>query len=283
MPHTQSPLQRDASSIHPSPLEDEIKSITHSIASLLHELIEEDDNRKGYHTSPSSILTGLRTAESSNEETSQEIERDLNLILYKVSEGYKTLARTLQLQAAEKPELYHESVQSLRKLEKGLQLNFHNKIAYTRSVLDFFSGKSWKEILKLTSHDIQELYRPARDLYEIGHYERSALILGFLAWIDSKNADLWIFFGHALYYSSQYNEAIKAYYIASQCIPDEPWPHIYTAACYLAQFDSELYSSSLKIALQKEEAKGPKKDSELIQLIQEHLKECKQPNGAFPA
>ncbi|MGR3951958.1 MAG: hypothetical protein QRY74_03500 [Chlamydia sp.] len=131
--------------------------------------------------------------------------------------AYRTKDPNLQL-------ALHEIASALKPLK--------NSIKYTKALLDFHSGKSWQEVLSLSRDALCAIYLCAKSLYESNQFIEASSVFGFLAWIDSKNGEIWTILGHSLYQEESYSRAISAYTVASTLLVNNPWPAIYASqAC----------------------------------------------------
>ncbi len=146
-----------------------------------------------------------------------------------------------------------------------------NATLYTKALLEFHSGKSWQEVLSLSRDSLSHIYLFGKKFYETGLFEESSEIFGFIAWIDSKNCEIWTILGHSLYHASHYRRAISAYTVAYTIKPENTWAYIYASQASEAIGDYEKSSFLLHQALESELALNEKSDTNLIEYLKHRI------------
>ena len=200
-----------------------------------------------------------------------------------IPQGYAALSQSIESLEIQDPALYSKSRNAFNALQNKLHTHLGNKRSYTRAILDYFSGKEWKEILDISNQEMQSLYLPAKAVFEQGNYEKAQLLFSFLAWIDISNINFILYLGHSLYHSSHFEKALKTYLTAAHILSHDPWPVIYAASCYLAMNDIDAFRHALRSALQIEEMRE-NKDADLIAQLKEQLeidREAEHPSSGL--
>jgi tetratricopeptide (TPR) repeat protein len=165
-----------------------------------------------------------------------------------------------------------------RRLEVELTKAFdsvHSAPTFTQIILKVVSGETWREALRLPRDIIDLLYLGAKALFENGQYSEAMDSFAFLAWFDARQYEFWMALGHAQFHTAHYNAAISSYGIALQCLPEESWPDVYSAACFEALGDFEQASRCILAALNQEKKKA-EPDHGLIMALDEKLNKYRQ-------
>ena len=158
-----------------------------------------------------------------------------------------------------------------QQLEKELANAFdriHTPAFFTQAILKVVSGQTWREAFRLPRETVDLLYIGAKGLFDEGLFSEAMDSFAFLAWFEARQYDFWIALGHSQFHSAQYSAAIGSYSIAFECLPEESWPDIYSAACFEALGDIKAARLSIATALTREKKK-PKPNQELIRALEE--------------
>jgi len=150
---------------------------------------------------------------------------------------------------------------------------------FTKLILKIFGGASWREALSVSKETLDVLYMGAKAVFEAGRFEEAISCFTFLCWFDSKQYDFWLGLAHSQFRHSDYQSAVSSYGVASGCVPEESWPHIYAAASFEALGDLEQASISLRDGIAAEKAKQ-EPDALLLQSLSHKLDEYQR---GFPA
>ena len=95
---------------------------------------------------------------------------------------------------------------------------------------------------------------------------------------DAFYFDFWMALGNSELHSTHYEKAASSYHIASLLLPEESWPHIYSASCYEALGQHEDALLALKQGIEKEKKKESS-DPSLLKILNEKREELKmRPN-----
>ncbi len=105
--------------------------------------------------------------------------------------------------------------------------------------LQLIEGKTWRELLDFHDDILQMLYRGASHVFEQKQYADAEFAFSFLTTLDPTQYAFWIGLGHAAYHSQHPDVAINAYAMASFCLPNAIWPHIYAANVFEAHQDKQ--------------------------------------------
>jgi len=150
-----------------------------------------------------------------------------------------------QLHAMKDPEI----IAALPQLEDELSSKLRGIIfspTFTQIILRVVSGETWRESLRLPKETIEFLYKGARAIFEEGRFEEAIDCFTFLSWFDSRQYDFWMALGHSQFHCANHEGAISAYGIASHCLPQNSWPHIYSATCFEAMGDYDQAARCMK-------------------------------------
>jgi tetratricopeptide (TPR) repeat protein len=151
----------------------------------------------------------------------------------------------------------------------------HSSPTFTQIVLNVVSGQTWREALRLSRDTIDLLYVGAKVMFEDGRFTEAMDSFAFLAWFDARQYDFWMALGHTQFHTALYNGAISSYGIALQCLPEESWPEIYSAACFEALGDLEQAARCITTALTRERKKAGS-DQGLIRALEEKLEKYRR-------
>ena len=165
-----------------------------------------------------------------------------------------------------------------RRLEDDLSKAFDSILSpaiFTQVVLKVVSGQTWREAFRLPRDTIDLLYSGAKTMFEDGRFTEAMDCFAFLAWFDARQYEFWMALGHTQFHTAQYNAAISSYGIALQCLPDESWPEIYSAACFEAIGDLEQAGRCITTALTREKMKA-EPDQGLIKALEEKIDKYRQ-------
>jgi hypothetical protein len=199
----------------------------------------------------------------------EDVEKEINAYKQNCFDGLNAiLTRLIEYPAlsGEVQTLKNELSSSLKKIESPQK--------FTLALLDVASGKSWREALKIEKKWLEILYQGAKSIYEDGHFDNAEKAFIFLTWFDSFYYDFWMALGNAELHSAQYQKASASYKVASILLPEESWPHIYSASCFEALGDQELALQALNQGLEKESNKISS-DTSLLKILKEKIEELK--------
>jgi tetratricopeptide (TPR) repeat protein len=163
-------------------------------------------------------------------------------------------------------------------LEHNLSSKFHTIISskdFTQIVLRIVSGETWRESLRLPRDTIDLLYTGAKAIFEDGRFQEATDCFAFLSWFDARQYDFWMALGHSQFHCAHHEGAISSYGVASHCLPEESWPHIYSATCFEALGDFEQASQCMKEGIGLERKK-PSSDRELILALERKIDQYRQ-------
>jgi tetratricopeptide (TPR) repeat protein len=152
-----------------------------------------------------------------------------------------------------------EAIKDLPQLEHDLSTKLHgitSSPSFTQIVLRVVSGETWRESLRLPKNTIDLLYKGAKAIFEDGRFLEATDCFAFLSWFDARQYDFWMALGHSQFHCANHLGAISAYEVASHCLPEDSWPHIYSATCFEALGEFEQASRCLKVGLDLEKNKS---------------------------
>jgi tetratricopeptide (TPR) repeat protein len=171
-----------------------------------------------------------------------------------------------------------EITNALPKLEQDLSSKFHGIVAsrtFTQTILRVVSGETWRESLRFPKDTIDLLYKGARAIFEDGRFQEATDCFTFLSWFDARQYEFWMALGHSQFHCANHEGAISAYGVASHCLPEESWPHIYSATCFEAIGDFEQASRCIKEGLGLEKNKFAS-DQGLIVALERKIDQYRQ-------
>lgn len=174
-----------------------------------------------------------------------------------------------ELHANQDPSIRKQARQLEGRLSKAFE-SVHSSPAFTRVVLAVVSGQTWREAFHLSRDTIDLLYVGAKAIFEDGRFTEAMDSFAFLSWFDARQYDFWMALGHTQFHTSQFSAAINSYSIAFQCLPEESWPEIYSAACFEALGDLDRARHCVTTALTCER-KRAEPNQGLIQSLEEKL------------
>jgi type III secretion system low calcium response chaperone LcrH/SycD len=99
-------------------------------------------------------------------------------------------------------------------------------------------GQSIKQIANLPEGWMDNVYKLGYDLYSNGRYVDAENAFFILSMMDTYNRTYWIALGGARQMQKKYDEASKAYAMASVLDHADPIPHLRSAECYIALGDT---------------------------------------------
>lgn len=181
-----------------------------------------------------------------------------------------------QLESLKDPEI----TASLPRLKDDLRKKFDSLLSspsFTQIVLRVVSGETWREALRLPRDTIDVLYRGARAVFEDGRFQEAINCFAFLAWFDARQYDFWLALGHSQFHCALHDNAISSYGVAAHCLPEESWPHIYSATCYEALGDVDQALRCLRQGLGLEKNKSAS-DRGLVAAIERKMEQYRQGN-----
>ena len=191
--------------------------------------------------------------EQSQHRIVHELEKEISTLRQRCRIGLKLILE--QLRSITNPEISS----AIPQLELDLSTKFHGVISspiFTQIVLRVVSGETWRESLRLPRDSLDLLYKGARAIFEDGRFQEAVDCFAFLAWFDSRQYDFWMALGHSQFHCANHAGAISSYGVASHCLPEESWPHIYSATCFEAIGDYEQASRYMKEGLGLEKNKS---------------------------
>ncbi len=171
-----------------------------------------------------------------------------------------------------------ETAAAVHHLEKELSTKFQSVISspsFTQIVLRVVSGDTWRESLRISREALDLLYSGARAIFENGRFQEAIECFTFLAWLDARQYDVWMALGHAQFHCAYHEGAISSYGIAAHCLPEESWPHIYSATCFEALGDVERATYCMKEGLRLEKSKFSP-DQGLASALERKLEQYRQ-------
>jgi tetratricopeptide (TPR) repeat protein len=179
-----------------------------------------------------------------------------------------------QLESMTEPEI----IIAIPRLKDELCSTFDSLLSpptFTQIVLRVVSGETWREALRLPRDTLDLLYTGARAVFEDGRFQEAINCFAFLSWFDARQYDFWMALGHSQFHCALHDNAISSYGVAAICLPEESWPHIYSATCYEALGDFEQASRCLQQGLGLEKNKAAS-DRGLAHTIERKIEQYRQ-------
>ena len=97
-----------------------------------------------------------------------------------------------------------------------------------------------------SNEDLRVLYSLAYGLYQSGDYSEAKVIFHQLILSESLDQKYWLGFGACLQLEKKYDEALRAWGMASILDGDDPTPHFHAAECSFALNDLDQAGKALK-------------------------------------
>ena len=125
---------------------------------------------------------------------------------------------------------------------------------------DVQQGKTWKELLHLSSFFFESLYCSAASFFNTGLYEKAVVSFLTLSWLNTQEYYYPLFLGHSYFHLNKYNEAINSYLYALPLAQDTAI-FLPLAECYEKIQDYEKAKLCVEEGLKQEmEMNPPDKD-----------------------
>lgn len=210
--------------------------------------------------------------QQSQQRVVHELGIEISTLRKRCQNGLKLILQ--ELHSMDEPEVKN----ALPILEHDLSSKLHGIISspsFTQIVLRVVSGETWRESLRLPKECIDLLYKGAKAIFENGRFQDATDCFAFLSWFDARQYDFWMALGHCQFHCANHEAAISSYGVASHCLPEESWPHIYSATCFEALGNFEQASRCLKDGLGLEKNKAPL-DQELLQALERKMDQYRQ-------
>ncbi len=118
--------------------------------------------------------------------------------------------------------------------------------------LDFNSieqGKPLKDTFNITDEMMDEFIDICENLIDEKKFEDAAAAYLFLSMLDPLYSDFYVGRARALQELERYDEALELYSMAMLYDADDPFPHLYSAQCYLSKNDYKWAKHCTAVAL----------------------------------
>jgi len=211
-------------------------------------------------------LEGVAPFLPNKKRITQEIETEISTLKIQCQHGFDHIINAIQ----------NENKERSQELKAFLLERFHSLASpphFTQAVLKVIAGHSWREALKISLETLETLYLGARTIFEEGRFTDAIEAFTFLSWLESKQYDFWLSLGHSHFHAAHHEKAIHAYQAATHTIPDEAWPHVYSALCFEALGNREEAKICLTEGLEKAKKLS---DTELIRALKQKFDEYGQ-------
>lgn len=137
---------------------------------------------------------------------------------------------------------YQEEATQLRSLVE-LIVNHREQF-----IEELSQDKSIQEIAQISDASLEKMYKAAKYLYDNGRFQEAADAFNFLTLLNSQKVAFWYGLANSAYQLKNYKEALMAYTLVCQLVPDDYFCHIFSSRCYEALGDVKNAINSLELA-----------------------------------
>lgn len=135
-------------------------------------------------------------------------------------------------------------------------------------------GKTYQEILGYSDEEMEKFYQVAVALFQKEKYEKAADAFVFLTTLNPRVYVYWMGLGMCEQVREEYENALIAYEVAIETIPDDPSAYYYAGICHLRLEERLLARENLKEAIYL--CKQQPQNKALKESAEELLKKCEE-------